>query len=319
MTSSERRRSPHAARAMTPVQGGEPQAPRPEPGSGSETHPCDAPPLGLCGNGPNTPGRSTTRRAVRHPQQGRSLVLTIDVITPIVDDPRAFGAIAGANALSDVWAMGGRPEVALSFIGFPTDKLPLEVLAEALAGMNDACAGARTAICRRPHHQRHRAQGRPRRGRQRRSPSRVWSHRGAREGPRPVLTSCSAPGLPARPSGRRRLPRAGRRRHRPDDGPQRPRLRRRPRPRATSCTDVNRFGSGHLATLDASGLDADLDASSVPLDGAPVLAERRPRRQPPQPGAGAHPRQGRRRERGGADPPGDAQTSGGPLLCLPED
>ena len=42
--------------------------------------------------------------------------------------------------------MGGRPEVALSFAGFPTDKLPLETLAEALAGMNDACARARTAI-----------------------------------------------------------------------------------------------------------------------------------------------------------------------------
>ncbi len=59
-------------------------------------------------------------------------MLTIDVITPIVDDPRVFGEIAAANALSDVWAMGGRPEVALSFVGFPTDKLPLAALSEVM-------------------------------------------------------------------------------------------------------------------------------------------------------------------------------------------
>src|SRR4051812_20432916 len=74
------------------------------------------------------------------------MVLTIDVITPIVDDPRAFGAIAAANAISDVYAMGGRPEVALSFVGFPTDKLPLAMLSEVIAGMQDACARAGVAI-----------------------------------------------------------------------------------------------------------------------------------------------------------------------------
>jgi selenide, water dikinase len=76
----------------------------------------------------------------------RSLVLTIDVITPIVDDPRAFGGIAAANAMSDVWAMGGRPEVALAFAGMPTDKLPLDVLGEVLRGMQEACARAGCAI-----------------------------------------------------------------------------------------------------------------------------------------------------------------------------
>src|SRR4051812_42982489 len=70
----------------------------------------------------------------------------MDVITPIVDDPRAFGAIAAANAMSDVYAMGGRPELALSFVGFPSDRLPIEVLGEILQGMRDACARARCAI-----------------------------------------------------------------------------------------------------------------------------------------------------------------------------
>src|SRR5262249_56543480 len=77
---------------------------------------------------------------------GASLVLTIDVITPIVDDPRAFGGIAAANAISDVYAMGGQPEVALSFVGFPSDRLPLEVLSEILQGMRAVCARAGCAI-----------------------------------------------------------------------------------------------------------------------------------------------------------------------------
>jgi selenide,water dikinase len=76
----------------------------------------------------------------------RSMVLTMDVITPIVDDAHAFGAIAAANALSDVYAMGGRPEVALSFAGLPTDLLGIDVLEQTLAGMADACIRARCSI-----------------------------------------------------------------------------------------------------------------------------------------------------------------------------
>ena len=76
----------------------------------------------------------------------RSLVLTVDVITPIVDDPRTFGGIAAVNAMSDVYAMGGQPEVALSFVGFPNDELPAEVLHEVLGGIHEACARARCAI-----------------------------------------------------------------------------------------------------------------------------------------------------------------------------
>jgi selenide,water dikinase len=63
-----------------------------------------------------------------------ALVLTVDYFTPIVDDPYAFGQIAAANALSDVYAMGGRPVAMLSIVGFPRDKLPLGILGEILKG-----------------------------------------------------------------------------------------------------------------------------------------------------------------------------------------
>ena len=55
-----------------------------------------------------------------------ALVQTVDVFTPIVDEPYWFGAIAAANALSDVYAMGGTPRLALNIAGFPRSKLPLD-------------------------------------------------------------------------------------------------------------------------------------------------------------------------------------------------
>jgi selenide,water dikinase len=65
---------------------------------------------------------------------GRSLVQTLDFFTPIVDDARDFGAIAAANALSDVYAMGGDPKIALSILAFPTKTLPIELLEPLLGG-----------------------------------------------------------------------------------------------------------------------------------------------------------------------------------------
>jgi selenide,water dikinase len=79
---------------------------------------------------------------VRFGEDGRGLVLTTDVIAPIVDDPEAFGEIAAANALSDVYAMGGVPRFALNLVFFPDDKLPLEVLHAVLRGGARACARA---------------------------------------------------------------------------------------------------------------------------------------------------------------------------------
>lgn len=75
-----------------------------------------------------------------------ALVQTLDFFPPLVDDPFDFGRIAAANALSDVYAMNGRPLTALNLVGFPTDELPVEVLGEILRGAADrvTAAGAAT-------------------------------------------------------------------------------------------------------------------------------------------------------------------------------
>jgi selenide, water dikinase len=75
-----------------------------------------------------------------------ALVLTTDFFTPIVDRPYDFGAIAAANALSDVYAMGGKPLTALNLVGFPDTKLSVDVLAEILRGAADKAAEAGIAI-----------------------------------------------------------------------------------------------------------------------------------------------------------------------------
>jgi len=84
--------------------------------------------------------------ALLRPESGPGLVFTVDFITPVVDEPEAFGAIAAANALSDVYAMGGEPMVALAVAGFPDDKLPKSVLERIFRGGRDKCAEAGCAI-----------------------------------------------------------------------------------------------------------------------------------------------------------------------------
>jgi selenide,water dikinase len=76
----------------------------------------------------------------------RALVATTDFFTPIVDDPRAWGAIAAANALSDIYAMGGTPLFALNLVGWPRDKVPFEVLGEVLAGAAEVTGRARCPV-----------------------------------------------------------------------------------------------------------------------------------------------------------------------------
>lgn len=63
-----------------------------------------------------------------------ALVQTVDFFPPVVDDAFIYGQIAAANALSDVYAMGGTPKTALGLVGFPDDKLPLSILSRILAG-----------------------------------------------------------------------------------------------------------------------------------------------------------------------------------------
>ncbi len=63
-----------------------------------------------------------------------AIVQTVDFFTPIVDDPYVFGAIAAANAVSDIYAMGATPILGLAIAAFPNDKLPLHTLHEILRG-----------------------------------------------------------------------------------------------------------------------------------------------------------------------------------------
>ena len=78
--------------------------------------------------------------------EGLALVQTVDFFAPIVDDPYTFGWIAAANALSDVYAMGGEPLTALNIAAFPTGKLPIEVLTRILRGGHDAVHAAGAVV-----------------------------------------------------------------------------------------------------------------------------------------------------------------------------
>lgn len=132
--------------------------------------------------------------AVYRLADGLGLVLTVDFFTPIVDDPYAFGQIAAANSLSDVYAMGGRPIAMLSIVGFPRDKLPMAVLGEILRGgadkareagvsvvgghsVDDAEPKAGYAVVGLVH------------------PDRVWRNVGARRGDALVLTKALGTGI----------------------------------------------------------------------------------------------------------------------------
>jgi selenide, water dikinase len=72
--------------------------------------------------------------AVVRVRPGLAVVVTADFFTPVVDDAYTFGRIAATNALSDIYAMGGEPLVALNLLGWPRDKLPTELAAEVLRG-----------------------------------------------------------------------------------------------------------------------------------------------------------------------------------------
>lgn len=76
-------------------------------------------------------------------EDGETVLLsTTDFFMPIVDDPFDFGRIAAANAISDIYAMGGRPVLALAVLGWPIDKLPPEVAREVIRGARSICAEA---------------------------------------------------------------------------------------------------------------------------------------------------------------------------------
>src|SRR5687767_9820103 len=73
---------------------------------------------------------------------GTALVSTTDFFMPIVDDAFDFGRIAAANSISDVYAMGGKPLVAIAILGWPVEKLPAELARQVIAGGRSVCAEA---------------------------------------------------------------------------------------------------------------------------------------------------------------------------------
>ena len=261
---------------------------------------------------------------VRPPGAERALVMTMDVITPIVDDARAFGAIAAANSLSDVYAMGGRAEVALSFVGLPVGDLPPKTLDEVLAGISDSCVAASCAV----------VGGHTMKDSEPKcglavvgsvARDTMWSHAFAKAGDLLILTKPIGTGLvgqsvrqgTADPSALTKAVKHMRA------------LNRIPcevglRFATNSCTDITGFGLlGHLRHIvEAAGLRAEVHAAEVPLlPGVVQLAN-----------DGCVPGGSRRNltyaevvtsfadsvEAGLRLVLADAQTSGGLLLTLPE-
>jgi selenide,water dikinase len=84
--------------------------------------------------------------AVYRLPDGRALVQTVDFFTPIVDDPYDWGRIAAANAVSDVYAMGATPVLALNVVAWPVEELPLDMLARVLEGGDKVAAEAGFAV-----------------------------------------------------------------------------------------------------------------------------------------------------------------------------
>lgn len=84
--------------------------------------------------------------AVYRLAEDRALVATVDFFTPIVDDAFQWGRIAAANAMSDVWAMGGTPVMALNLVSWPVDDLPMYLLQEVLKGGADIAGQAGVAV-----------------------------------------------------------------------------------------------------------------------------------------------------------------------------
>lgn len=85
---------------------------------------------------------SSDDAAVYRLNDSQAIVVTTDFFMPIVDDPTDFGRIAATNALSDIYAMGASPILALAVVGMPMDKLPLEVVQDILAGGASVCTAA---------------------------------------------------------------------------------------------------------------------------------------------------------------------------------
>jgi selenide,water dikinase len=256
----------------------------------------------------------------------RALVQTVDFFTPVVDDPVAYGRIAGANALSDVYAMGGRPLTALAIAGFPKDA-GREILSAIFRGGLQALQEAGVALLGGHTVQDQEIKfGYAVTGEV--DPARIWTNAGAKVGDRLFLTKAVGTGVIATAI-------------KFDRAPQRAAeaaiasmvqlnraaaeaLTQLPAGTVHACTDVTGFGLvGHATEMaQASGVVVALDVEAVPvLEGALDLVERN------TPGGGRTNQQhfgGGVESAAGLDPRRvqllhDPQTSGGLLLAIAPD
>jgi len=205
-----------------------------------------------------------------------AVVQSVDFFTPIVDDPFDFGAISAANSLSDLYAMGARPIFALSIVGFPANRLPLEVLERILSGAAEVAREAEISII--GGHTIEDAE--PKFGLAVTGlvhPERILTNAGASVGDVLILTKPIGTGILATAAKKgltdaettRRLVSVMRRLNKEA-------AEAAVEVGAHAVTDVTGFGLlGHLREMAvASGLDAVIDATAVPiLDGARDLAE----------------------------------------------
>lgn len=204
-----------------------------------------------------------------------ALVETLDFFTPVVDDPFAFGAIAAANALSDIYAMGAEPLFALNIVGFPSNRLPLSVLEQILCGGQRVAAeagipilGGHTVDDPEPKY------GLVVTGIV--NPGKLWTNAGARPGDVLILTKPLGLGIMTTALKAGVLG--------PDSEQQIQRLMMTLNRAAAdvlrgfdvhACTDVTGFGLlGHLREMAAgSGVDVEIDHRALPLiEGAFDLA-----------------------------------------------
>jgi selenide,water dikinase len=223
--------------------------------------------------------RTSDDAGVYRLDERRALVQTVDFFTPVVDDPLAYGRIAGANALSDVYAMGARPLTALAIAGFPKDA-DRAVLAEIFRGGLQALAEAGVALMGGHTVQDQEIKfGYAVTGEV--DPAKIWTNAGAKAGDRLILTKPIGTGVIATAIkfGRTddriaagaiasmvQLNRAA------ADA-----LAGLPAGSVHGCTDITGFGLiGHASEMGvASGCVLEIDVAEVPiLDGALELVDR---------------------------------------------
>ena len=196
-------------------------------------------------------------------------MVTTDFLTPVVDDPRTWGRIAAQNAVSDVYAMGGRPLFALNLVAWPRDELPLDMLGEVLAG--GAEIGAESGFVVVGGHSVDDPE--PKYGLAvvgEVAPDAILTNTGLRDGDALVLTKALGIGVATtaikRGEASDELQAAAVASMTKGNGPA---ARAALAAAATGATDITGFGLlGHLARMAAaSGVDAEIDVAAVPFPG----------------------------------------------------